>query len=462
MAGIGFELRKIYRKKTLSSAIAGSFYATVSTIGPAVLFSGMILLLDMVFDWINADILVSEFFVTSFSTLCLISLLTSAAITAVLSRFISDCIFKGENGKISASIMGVLLLTAAVSGIVSAILAVCMMIFMHVPAALALMYYLTCTGIACTYTVMTYISAIKEYKKITLAYLIGTAAVLLVFGILHFLLRQGLCLSLYTGLAFGFWLMNLLMVRQCLKSFGAPYGQAFEFIQYFKKYPFLMIGGFAYMLGIFIPNLIYWMLLPGHEVIGIFCAAPAYDSAMFLSVLVTMPAIVMFTVKTETTFADQYKTYLSALNTASYEQIELEHQQLIRTMSNDYFTVCEVQLILTVVLICLMNVLFPYLGMNTEILQTFSLLGLGMYCIFSMYFTVVFLYYFEDYTYSLYGPVICCCIGLIGSLICAVWFPLWTAMPVLIGGLASWLISFYLLKKRVDGLNAFLMCKSNK
>ena len=37
MAGIGFELRKIYGRKTLVSGIWGSIYATMTAVGPSVL-----------------------------------------------------------------------------------------------------------------------------------------------------------------------------------------------------------------------------------------------------------------------------------------------------------------------------------------------------------------------------------------------------------------------------------------
>lgn len=55
MAGIGFELRKIYRKRTLGAVIWGSVYASLSSIGPTVLFSALMVILN--FCWLSLELL---------------------------------------------------------------------------------------------------------------------------------------------------------------------------------------------------------------------------------------------------------------------------------------------------------------------------------------------------------------------------------------------------------------------
>ena len=50
MAGIGFELRKIYGRKTLASSIGGSIYATMTAVGPSVIVAVLILFLKFAMD----------------------------------------------------------------------------------------------------------------------------------------------------------------------------------------------------------------------------------------------------------------------------------------------------------------------------------------------------------------------------------------------------------------------------
>lgn len=45
MAGIGFELKKIYRKESISRGLAGIVYSSIVTIGPMVLVICSILLM---------------------------------------------------------------------------------------------------------------------------------------------------------------------------------------------------------------------------------------------------------------------------------------------------------------------------------------------------------------------------------------------------------------------------------
>lgn len=61
MAGIGFELRKIYGRKTLVSNIWGTIYATMTSIGPSIMAAALILALKSIMDHSNVTELESRF-----------------------------------------------------------------------------------------------------------------------------------------------------------------------------------------------------------------------------------------------------------------------------------------------------------------------------------------------------------------------------------------------------------------
>ncbi len=61
MAGIGFELRKIYGRKTLVSGIWGSIYATMTAIGPSVMAAVLFLSLKFLMDRADISELESRF-----------------------------------------------------------------------------------------------------------------------------------------------------------------------------------------------------------------------------------------------------------------------------------------------------------------------------------------------------------------------------------------------------------------
>ena len=78
MAGIGFELRKIYGRKTLTANIWGSIYATMTAIGPSVLAAILLLTIKLLMDRTNVSELESRFFISSFTYVFLISILVSS------------------------------------------------------------------------------------------------------------------------------------------------------------------------------------------------------------------------------------------------------------------------------------------------------------------------------------------------------------------------------------------------
>lgn len=94
MAGIGFELRKIYGKNTLVSKIAGSVYATMATIGPTVLFMLLLFLIIFTMNFYHIEEMDKLFFTSSFTYLFLVAILISAVHNTVVSRYISDKIYE--------------------------------------------------------------------------------------------------------------------------------------------------------------------------------------------------------------------------------------------------------------------------------------------------------------------------------------------------------------------------------
>ena len=118
MAGIGFELRRIFKRKSMFSAIWGTIYATMTTIGPTVIFILLLFVLKFALNFFGVSELEKLFFVSSFTYVFLVAILVSSVINTVLSRYISDCIFEEKEDRISASLFGVLTVGSVVSGMI--------------------------------------------------------------------------------------------------------------------------------------------------------------------------------------------------------------------------------------------------------------------------------------------------------------------------------------------------------
>ena len=459
MAGIGFELRKIYGRKTLVSGIWGSIYATMTAVGPSVLVAVLILFLKYAMDRAGITELENRFFMSSFTYIFLVAVLISALFCTVLSRYVSDCVFSGDDKALGASVFGVLTVTSVLSG--SVMLALCIGMYhkSDVPPYFLILYYLLGILVANAYTIMTYVSALKEYKEVSFSYFAGIILAAIVYVLAHNMWGMHTVVAAYLALTCGYFLLNVMLVFWCVNAFGMPRENFFGFLYYFVRFPRLFVSGFFYMLGLYSATILYWNSADIREQVSIFRTAPTYDLAMFLAILVNMSALVIFVVKVETAFFDKYVAYLSALNNGSYNRIRKEQESMTNSIRCQLFFVYEVQMIITVVLICLANVFFPYLNISVQVLNLFMVLSMGVYTVFCMYFTMIFLYYFEDHT----AACIASCIFLgITSMLAVIACRLGGAfypLPLLGGGFCGWMSAFWFLRHRLWHLNSFLMCK---
>ena len=459
MAGIGFELRKIFGKKTLLSSTMGVLYASITTIGPSLVFVLLLGVLQFVMVHWGMGEKDALFFTSSFTYVFMLAIITSHAQNSVVSRYISDKIFVGADSDICASMFGVLTMNCVLSSIEGIIMCVAMYVQDRIPVIFLVPFYLMCVLSSSAYTLMVYVSAVKEYKKITLAYLAGVGLTLLLTLVLMKTTSLHLVIIMYWALTAGFFVICLSLVIVCVRAFGAPSKRYFEYVSYYKKHWQLIISNTTWIVGFYVTNIIYWFGAFDMSVtVSIFSTAPNYDMAMFLAMLINFSGMVVFEVKTETKVFDKYITYLSDINSGVYQDIEQGRGDLESEINLQLFFSYEVQLIITIVLICIVNIFYPYIGVNTDVLNMFMLLGMGLYCAFCMYFTVIMLYYFDDNSSAMMGPVVFLTVTVLGALICCFVGAPFYPLPLIVGGIAGWIVSFLLLRKRLRNLNAYIMC----
>ena len=117
MAGIGFELKKLFQHTGVFASLRAFGYATVITTGPMLL--GVVLLLGLM--WICTFAGISKF--QRELLVCMITyvLLASVTVTSVLSmvvtRFTADMLFEDRNEEVLPSFWGSALLMMVVGGI---------------------------------------------------------------------------------------------------------------------------------------------------------------------------------------------------------------------------------------------------------------------------------------------------------------------------------------------------------
>lgn len=459
MAGIGFELRRAFGKKTLMSGVGGMVYAFVTTIGPSLVFIILMMVIQYLLRYYNIPELDLLFFMSSFTYIFAVAIIISGLQNTVVSRYISDKIFQQKEEDICASLFGSLTFSSCLAAAVGLVIVMKLWRVEEASWIFLFPYYAMFILSANAYTLVTYVSALKKYKEVTLIYISGIVTVIPVFLCLYLLGRMHIIVAVYWGLMVGFAIISMLLVWEAYKAFGEPSRKYFEFLIWYKKYPKLTLSGFAYILGFYISNFIYWITSDMVAEVSIFRTTPVYDLAVFAAVVINLSGLVIFEVKTETVFYERYIYFMSMLEKGTYDMIEKAREMMQNSLNLQLFFVYEVQLIITIISICLVHVFHPYLGLSSEVLRLFLITGMGIYCTLCMYFTIIFLYYFEDHKAACIGPCIFLCIVVLGSLMCGMIWKDYYGVPLFIGAITGWIISFVLLRRRLKNLTRYLFCR---
>lgn len=459
MAGIGFELRKIFEKDSVYSKIKGVAFATMTVIGPTIIFILMLLGINFVMDAFKVTQFEQRFFSSACLYIFILAIIISSMLNTISSRFVSDMIFQKKEEAIPSAMFGSIFLGAIASSICAFI--ICLTLFFKYEVDLVFLcgYYLLAVMITVVYTAMTFVSAIKEYTKITWAFFLGMFSGVLLFFILYWFADFEVITCIIYAMAVGFLVINVIIMYYVLSFFGNSDRKYFEFTRYFSKYPLLFLSGVFYILGLYVSNIIYWFYSDVSTQIMIFHVAPTYDIATFLAILVNLSAMVIFTVKVETQFFEKYRQYVTSLTKANYAIIEKARKIMSYNINVQLFFIYEVQLIITIILTCISILIFPMFGLGGLTLDFFLMLGISMFVIFSMYFTVVFLYYFDDQVGSCGATGIFFGVTIITSIIALDLGTAYYAVAPLIGGLAGWIYAFVRLRNLLNDVNVRLFCK---
>ncbi|MEG0541310.1 MAG: exopolysaccharide Pel transporter PelG [Angelakisella sp.] len=459
MAGIGFELRKVFNKKSVFSKVGGLVFATMTTIGPTIIFMLMLIGVNFVLQQFEESSAVQLFFSSACLYVFLICILISGLMGTILSRFISDRIHEEKEEYIPSCLWGSTILVTVLTAFFVGIICLCLYVRGDADLRFLLGLYLLAILVSVTYNSMVFVSSLKEYGKVSLAFLWGIIVGIICFSLLYGVMKVEVIHALLASMVAVFFTISLIIFYLILTFFPHSNSHWFAFLGYFKKHQFLVLSGFFYILGLYIPNIVYWIFSEISVTVSIFRVAPSYDMAMFLAVVVNLTAPVIFVVNVETKFYEKYRSYTGHLLSGTYEAIEKHRKIMFRTIDAEMFYIYETQLIITIVLSCVGILVLPMLGFGGIVMNFFLILAIGIYAVYLMYFTVVFLYYFDDQAGSCLTTATFLVTTTIASLVAARMGVSFYPVALLVGGVVSWFVAFFRLKYFLKNINARLFCR---
>lgn len=395
MAGIGFELKKLFNKKGILNTTKAYGYATVVTAGPMLL--GVILLLGIMLlcNLNSVHIHTRETLICMISYTLLASVTVSSFFSMVVTRYVSDMLYEDTNTAVLPSFWGSSVLMLAVGSILYGIF----LVFSGATLIQGILCFVIFNELLLVWNAMSFLSAIKDYKGIFLSFSVSVFVALALGWFLLFL-KLPVIESILVAVSVGYGIMLLWDVILLHRYFPHTSLGAFTFLKWIDMFLPLALSGLFMNIGMFAHLVIMWFSDIGVHVHGLFYGAPWHDVPALLAFMTALMTTVNFVVSVEVNFYPKYRNHYSLYNDkGTIDDIMQAEKEMLDTLKDEVFYTSLKQLLFTATCVALGGYLLDLLplGFNEIMRGYFRTLcvAYGLYAIGNM--LMLLLLYFTDY-----------------------------------------------------------------
>jgi polysaccharide biosynthesis protein PelG len=327
MAGIGFALKKLGSKQTLSSAVAAFGVSAVVSVGP----------------WLFTVIAVASLYYASapavgletlyaFRTALIynfaITLVASAPVAMIATRLLADRIYDRDTREAP----GVLVASLALAMITQAPIALTLYLGVaNIPADLAFAAIVNYFLVAALWVAAVFLTALKDYVAVTFAFALGLTISFLAGYALAPFGAAGLMMGFSIGLAVALFTL----IARTFAEYPYDLGGWRALFAYFRRFPDVALSGLIYNAAIWIDKWVMWTAPEAVWPTSNLVTYPAYDGAMFFAQLTLVPAFAMFVMSVETSFFGAYRRFYRSIDGhGSWSRIKAAHQDILTTMAD--------------------------------------------------------------------------------------------------------------------------------
>ncbi|OAB47254.1 exopolysaccharide Pel transporter PelG [Paenibacillus antarcticus] len=394
MAGIGFELRKLFREQGLINNVKAYTFSALTTIGPMVLCMFLIIALQRLMAINNGNYLDWELYIATVQYCFIFSILITSGITLVLTRFLSDMIFEKKYDHILASYYGALMICLPLG-------ALTVWLFVpHVSASISYKFvtYLFFMELIVIWVQAVYLSALKDYTRIVRSFAIGVVISLISGWILLRYTELNATTAAILAIDIGFFIIAIMSSYHFEQVFAARRSHLyFRFLSYFKKFPSLFFIGTFFYAGIYIHSFVYWFISRDTLVADAYWVSPFYDLPVFYAFISVIPTLVTFVVSVETSFYERFRMYYKQVTEGgTFQEMERAKKDMQKTLMQEFSFLMEVQLLFTIVSIAIGMKALPMIGFTMAQTDAFNLLVVGYFMFIMMFVVLHLLLYFDD------------------------------------------------------------------
>ena len=395
MAGIGFELKKLFHKKGVLNTAKAYGYATVICAGPMLL--GVILLLGIMALCTAFEVATHtrELLICMITYTLLASVTVSSFFSMVVTRYVADMLFEEKNHAVLPCFWGSTVIMMAVGSVLYGIF----LLFSGATLFQGLLCFVLFNELIIVWNAMSFLSAIKDYRGIFLSFL-TSVAVAIALGALLLWLRLSVVEALLFAVSVGYGVMLVWNIILLHRYFPHTDLGAFTFLKWIDAFLPLALSGLFMNIGMFSHLVIMWFSDIRVHVHGLFYGAPWHDVPALLAFMTALMTTVNFVVSVEVNFYPKYRNHYSLYNDkGTIKDILQSEKEMLGTLKIEIFYTALKQLLFTAACIALGGYLLDLLplGFNEIMRGYFRTLcvAYGLYAIGNM--LMLILLYFTDY-----------------------------------------------------------------
>jgi len=413
MAGIGFELKKLFSDSSIIMKLRANLFSSVVIAGPMIM--GAILLLGIKYLAVRAGASLhqQDLLVVIITYSLLFSLLLINLLSYVLSRFVADMVYTNQHERIMPSMYGSISLLLAIGAPAWALF----LYLSKLPLEYSIFSFtLFCLAVV-VWTQISYITDIKRYKEVIYGFTFGIISSLVV-GFILTTNNVEVVSSLLASACMGYGVIMTTYTYVLHRHFPEGEGISLKFLEWINKFPSLPFVGFFTTSGLFVHLILMWHSPLGSQVHGLFYHAPPHDIPALFGFFTILVTTVNFVTSLEVNFYPKYKLYFSLLNKGgSLKDIEKAKEEMLTVLKQELLYLALRQMFVTVISIVLISEILNILGLGftTTMIGLFRVLCVG-YAFYAIGNTMLlYLLYFAADKAALYPAVTLLLVNTIGT-----------------------------------------------
>lgn len=461
MAGIGVKLNRIYENHTLTTNMIGFGYSMILTITPMVLVIAAVFIMLQIFDVASLRYADRELYSCTILYIFIFSLLTAAPFNSVLSRYISDVIYEENYADIIPCYHVGMVMNLCFSCLLGIPFCVREYLVGKVDILFVFAGFCGFVALVMVFYSMLYLNVCKDYKKISLYFLIGMAGTVLFSMLFVWGIGMEKTFSMLLALDLGFVIIAALeyaLIHHYFRDNSGVYGKVFS---YFGRYWQLVLTNFIYTLGLYVHNFVFWTTDLRMEVAESFVCVPVYDMATCIAMFLNISSTVIFISRVEMHFHERYKAYSEAVIGGRGSDIENTKSRMFRQLGEELFNLVRIQFIITLVIYFLTIIFLPRFGFGGMTMRIYPCLAVGYFILFIMYAAIIFLYYFNDNSGSLLTALVFLTITLVGTIFATDLSDVWYGIGLVAGALAGFITGYLRLRWLERNLDFHIFCNGD-